>query len=206
MKVRTILNVGVTAIFVIVVGTVSLIAARGTAATRGTGLPELGSVPDFALVEASGVAVTRADLREQVWLASFIFTRCAEFCPAMMRAEAKLQQELPAREDVKLVTFSVDPEYDTPAKLREYGEMFGADRRRWWFVTGEKAQIYRLAIEGFRLSTMEADPAAEMPILHSSKLVLVDRRGTIRGYYDTQDEAEMRQLVKDVRRLAAERS
>ncbi len=206
MKVRTILNVGLAAIFVIVVGTVSLIAARGTVATRAQALPELGSVPDFVLIESSGEPVQRADLREQVWLASFIFTRCAEFCPAMMRAEAKVQRELPVREDVKLVTFSVDPEYDTPVKLREYGEMFGADRRRWWFVTGDKAQIYRLAIEGFRLSTMDADPVTEMPILHSSKLVLVDRRGTIRGYYDTADEAEMRQLVKDVRRLVAERS
>jgi len=206
MKVKTILNVGVTAMFLIVVGTVTIIAVRGTAATQPKVLPHLSSVPEFALTESSGEPVRRADLIGQVWLASFIFTRCAEFCPAMMRAGAKVQRELPVREDVKLVTFSVDPEYDTPAKLQEYGEMFGAARSRWWFVTGDKTQIYRLAIDGFRLGTMDADPATEMPILHSSKLVLVDRRGTIRGYYDTQDEAELRQLVKDVRRLVAERS
>lgn len=206
MKVRTILNVGVGTMFVVVVATVLMIGLRGTAATRPQALPELGQVPDFALTEASGDPITRADLREQVWLASFIFTRCAEFCPAMMRAEVKVQRNLPVRADVKLVTFSVDPDYDTPAKLRDYAEMFEADRRLWWFVTGDKAQIYRLAIEGFRLSTMDADPVEEMPILHSSKLVLVDRRGTIRGYYDTQEEAEMKQLVKDVSRLVAERS
>ncbi len=206
MKARTILNIGVTAIFAVVVATVTLIGVRGAAASRPKSLPELGSVPEFTLVEASGQALARSDLREKVWVASFIFTRCAEVCPAMMRTEVKLQRELPVRDDVKLVTFSVDPEHDTPAVLREYAATFGVNRAGWWLVTGKKEEIYRLALEGFRLSTMDADPAKEMPILHSTKLVLVDRRGTIRGYYDSTDEGEVRQLVKDLRAVLAERS
>ncbi|MCX7915974.1 MAG: SCO family protein [Verrucomicrobiae bacterium] len=206
MKVATILNIGVTATFLIVVGTVSLIATREWGVPKPGKLMELGSVPDFRLVESSGAERARADLVGKVWIASFIFTRCAEECPAMMRAEVKLQRNLPVREDLILVSFSVDPDYDTPERLRAYAEMFGADRSRWWFFTGDKKSIYRLAIEGFRLSTMEADPENEMPILHSSKLVLVDRRGTIRGYYDSMDEMELRQLVRDARRLLAERT
>lgn len=206
MKAVTILNMGVTAIFLIVVGTVTLIGTRELGVPKPGKLGEFGAVPEFALVEASGERRGRSDLVGKVWIASFIFTRCAEECPAMMRAEVALQRELPVREDLRLVSFSVDPEYDTPERLRAYAEMFGADRSRWWFLTGEKAAIFRLAIEGFRLSAMEADPENEMPILHSSKLVLVDRRGVIRGYYDSMDEQERRQLVRDARRLLAERS
>lgn len=206
MKVATILNIGVTATFLIVVGTVSLIATRELGVPKPGKLAEYGAVPEFSLTESSGEPASRTDLLGKVWIASFIFTRCAEECPAMMRAEVKLQRQLPVRDDLKLVSFSVDPEYDTPARLRAYAEMFGADRSRWWFLTGDKTLIYRLAIEGFRLSTMEADLENEVPILHSSKLVLVDRRGLIRGYYDSMDEEELRQLARDARRLLAERT
>src|SRR5439155_18489541 len=154
-------------------------------------LSTFGSVPDFALTDAGGGTLRRADLREKVWIASFIFTRCAEACPAMMRQEASVQGQLPLRDDVRLVSFSVDPDYDSPPVLTKYAKTFGADRSRWLFLTGDKKQIYDLASRGFQLNAVEGDPAKEMPILHSSKLVLVDRRGAIRGYYDSNDAAEL---------------
>lgn len=207
MKVRTILNIGLAGAFAVVVTAVWMMATIGRGDRAGAGrLQSLGVVPDFSLTEASGEGLRRQDLQGRVWIASFIFTRCATVCPMMMRQQSRLQTRLPPREDLKLVTFSVDPEWDSPEVLAAYASGFGADRRRWLFLTGDKKQIYRLAIEGFRLSTEEADPAAEMPILHSSHLVLVDRRGTIRGYYDSDDEAALNKLVRDVRRVLAERS
>lgn len=207
MKVRTVLNIGVTSIFAIVTGTILMIVIRGTP-TKASAMeiPVIGSVPEFSLTEAGGAAVRRADLLGKVWIASFLFTRCGEACPTMMRHEVSLQADLPVRDDLRLVSFSVDPDWDVPRVLTAYAHTFGADQNRWLFLTGDKKQIYHLTIDGFRLGAQDADPAKEMPILHSTKLVLVDRHGAIRGYYDSTDEAELRKLVRDARQVLAERS
>jgi protein SCO1/2 len=207
MKVKTILNVGVISTFFVIVGSIVMIVMRG-APTRASAMevPVLGSVPEFSLTEANGTALRRADLLGKVWVASFIFTRCGEACPLMMQHEARLQPELPLRDDLRLVSFSVDPDWDTPKVLTEYAHTFGADQSRWLFLTGDKKQVYHLASDGFHLSAQPADPVREMPILHSTKLVLVDRGGAIRGYYDSSDPVEMQKLIRDVRQVLAERS
>jgi cytochrome oxidase Cu insertion factor (SCO1/SenC/PrrC family) len=207
MKVKTILNIGVASTFAIIAGSILLIVVRG-APTRVSAMeiPVMGWVPDFSLTEASGTAIRRGDLLGKVWIASFLFTRCADACPLLMHHEVGLLPELPMRDDLRLVSFSVDPDWDTPRVLTEYARTFHADQSRWFFLTGDKKQIYHLSIDGFRLGTMEADPAKEMPILHSTKLVLVDRHGAIRGYYDSTDEGEMQKLVRDARQVLAERS
>jgi cytochrome oxidase Cu insertion factor (SCO1/SenC/PrrC family) len=207
VKIKTILNIGVASTFAVVVAAVLLIVLRGKVGQAGgSRLPILGEAADFSLTEAGGSGLQRSDLRGKVWIASFIFTRCAEACPMMMRKEVKLQAELPVRDDLRLVSFSVDPDWDTPQVLTEYARTFGADRSRWLFLTGDKQQIYRLAREGFRLGTLEADPSKEMPILHSSQLVLVDRNGLIRGYYDCTDDVALQKLPRDVERVLAEKS
>jgi cytochrome oxidase Cu insertion factor (SCO1/SenC/PrrC family) len=207
MKVRTILNIGVASIFIIVVGSILMIVGRGLPVKASAmEVPVIGSVPEFSLTEANGATLRRADLLGKVWIASFLFTRCGEACPMMMRHEVRLQMDLPLRDDLRLVSFSVDPVWDTPKVLTDYAHTFGADQGRWLFLTGDKKQIYHLTIDGFRLATQGADPAKEMPILHSTKLVLVDRHGAIRGYYESSDENELRKLIRDVRQVLAERS
>jgi cytochrome oxidase Cu insertion factor (SCO1/SenC/PrrC family) len=207
VTVKTILNIGVASTFAIIVGTISMIPMR-EAPTRASSveLPVLGSVPEFMLTEANSTSVRRTDLLGKVWIASFIFTRCGEACPMMMKHEVHLLAQLPLRDDLRLVSFSVDPDWDTPKVLTDYAHTFGADRNRWIFLTGNKKQLYQMATEGFRLATLDADPVREMPILHSTKLVLVDRRGAIRGYYDSTEETELQKLVRDVRQVLAERS
>jgi protein SCO1/2 len=208
MKVKTILNVGVVSTFFIIVGSILMIVVRGGVSARASAMevPVLGSVPEFSLTEANGTALRRTDLLGKVWIASFVFTRCAEACPLLMRNEARLQPDLPLRDDLRLVSFSVDPDWDTPKVLTDYAHTFGADRSRWFFLTGDKKQVYHLASDGFHLAALGADPTKEMPILHSTKLVLVDRDGAIRGYYDSSDPDEMQKLVRDVRQVLAERS
>ncbi|MGD0058018.1 MAG: SCO family protein [Verrucomicrobiia bacterium] len=207
MKVKTILNIGVAGTFATVVGSILLIVIRGTPTPASAmEVPVMGWVPEFSLTEASGATVRRGDLIGKVWIASFLFTRCGEACPTLMHHEVRLQGELPVRDDLRLVSFSVDPDWDTPKVLTEYARSFGADRSHWSFLTGDKKQVYHLSIDGFRLATQEGDPAKEMPILHSTKLVLVDRHGAIRGYYDSTDESEMQKLVRDAREVLAERS
>jgi protein SCO1/2 len=165
-----------------------------------------GVISDFTLTEASDKPVTLADLRGKVWIASFIFTHCAGQCPIMTHHLALAQRDLPAREDLKLVSISVDPDRDTPAVLTKYAEQHRADRSRWWFLTGDKGVIRRLAMETFKLPVEDNPGREDEPILHSSKFVLVDRTGAIRGYYDGLDVDTIQQLVRDTRRLLAERS
>jgi protein SCO1/2 len=164
--------------------------------------PVLGEVPDFALVNRDGQPVRRADLAGAPWIADFIFTRCGAACPMMSLRMARLERELPVDLGVRFVSFSVDPEYDTPQILQEYAESFGAPGR-WLFLTGGKQEIYRLSKEGFKLAVDDTTPVNEdEPILHSTRFVLVDGEGRIRGYYEAFDEEAVKKLMADVEALA----
>jgi protein SCO1/2 len=167
--------------------------------------PVMGQVPDFTLVNRDGRTVHRADLAGRPWIADFIFTRCPASCPMMTARMARLDRELPGDLELRLVSFSVDPEHDTPAVLERYAESFKASVR-WLFLTGNGEQIYRLSKEGFKLG-VDAAPqtgGAETaePILHSTRFVLVDGEGRIRGYYDAFDAESMKGLTRDLQAIS----
>jgi len=123
-------------------------------------LPRLWEVPAFALTERSGQAVTRADLLGKVWIASLIFTRCVEECPLVSNHMARLQATFAAEPDVRLVSITVDPAYDTPEVLARYAQSFAAQPQRWFFLTGDKTTIYQLVREGFRLGLSDPQESA----------------------------------------------
>jgi len=184
-----------------------------------------GEVPDFSLTERSGRRVTLADLRGKVWIANFIYTQCTETCPLQSAVVARLQTEFGQEEDLRLVSITVDPERDTPAVLSRYAERYAADPVRWLFLTGDKGAIYRLAKDGFRLSVVDPDDQAQATrllrflapepalathgskglILHSSRLVLVDRQARIRAYHFPDDEQSLKRLRKNLRIVLRER-
>jgi protein SCO1/2 len=185
---------------------VSLLAVAGAAAWQIVHGPEpppvLGEVPDFALINRDGQPVRRADLLGAPWIADFIFTRCGASCPMMSLRMARLEREMPRDLGMRFVSFSVDPEHDTPPVLQDYAESFGAPGR-WLFLTGEKKAIHRLSKEGFKLAVDDTTPVNEdEPILHSTRFVLVDAEGRIRGYYEAFDENAVKQLMRDVQALA----
>lgn len=166
-------------------------------------VPRLGQLPDFRLQERAGGEVTLADLRGRRWVADFIFTQCGGVCPAMTARMARLRRQVP--DDVRFVSITVDPAHDTREVLAEYAKRVGADSR-WLFLTGAQADLYRLSTEGFKLAAAELSPEEQRegtdgPFLHSAKFVLIDGEGTIRGYYDSDDEVEMEALVRDIGRL-----
>jgi protein SCO1/2 len=169
-------------------------------------------VGSFALTERSGRTVTDQDLRGKVWLASFIFTRCIGPCPAVTSSVAKLQEEFRNEPDVKFVTFTVDPARDDLKSLREYAASRNADPERWLFLTGDEATIHTLMREQFkqpveRKSGPDVKPGDEFG--HSSRLVLVDKKGIIRGmfaglpdehfadHFDT-DQARLRARIQEL--------
>ncbi|MDE0033239.1 MAG: SCO family protein [Deltaproteobacteria bacterium] len=167
-------------------------------------LARYGPAPDFSLVERSGRAVSARDLRGQIWIADFIYTKCQDTCPLQSRAMAALQSDLKAHGEVRSVSITVDPLTDTPALLSQYADRYGADPERWLFLTGELQQIRRIVQDGFRLSAAPVDGQTADPVIfHSARFVLVDRDGEIRGYYDSNDPQALKRLRKNARSLLA---
>lgn len=165
---------------------------------------DFGPVGDFALTERGGRTVTAADLAGKVWVASFVFTRCTGPCPQVTATVARAQDAFRNEPDVRLITFTVDPEHDDPDELKKYAEHFRADPERWLFLTGSEEQLYDLMKKGFRVGVErntgeEAKPGAE--VTHSTKLVLVDRRGHHRGYFDGRQVDDLGQQVDDLPKL-----
>ncbi|HXU45465.1 MAG TPA: SCO family protein [Thermoanaerobaculia bacterium] len=167
--------------------------------------PELGRVPDFEMTNRDGRRVGLSDLLGSPWIADFIFTRCADSCPRITERMARLEHELPPRLGARLVSFSVDPEHDVPPVLEKYAEKVGAPEH-WWFLSGERTEVHDLIRNGFKLAVDAAPPpgtVATEPILHSTRFVLVDAGGRIRGYYDAFDESAMKHLKRDLEALGA---
>lgn len=137
---------------------------RPVASSTLQGLQVFGNLPDFSLTDRTQRVVTRADLIGTVWVANFIYTRCTDTCPLQSARMAALQGDFPEERGLRFLSISVDPKRDTPAVLAKYAAGYGADRDRWWFLTGDKQAIYALIQEGFRLSvedpTDKAAPAA----------------------------------------------
>lgn len=168
-------------------------------------VPVLGQLPDFELIDQHGRPFGLHDLAGAPWIADFIFTRCAASCPVMSARMRQLGERLGTGSPVRRVSISVDPAHDTPETLAAYAQRYdpGAD---WHFLTGEREEIFELSLSGFKLG-VDDDPAAgspEEPIVHSTRFVLVDGRGRLRGYYDGFDEEAIEHLLRDVRTLLAE--
>jgi protein SCO1/2 len=148
--------------------------------------PIVGQLSAFTLQDQDGKAFGLEQMKGSVSIVSFFFTRCPDICPRLVGQVAKLHQRIKqADAPFKLVSITVDPKYDQPARLRAYGERFGADFARWHFLTGSRKAIYKLAEEGFRtaVNTAKEQPSI-MELTHTEKLILIDPKGRLRGYYD----------------------
>ncbi len=154
------------------------------------------SVPDFRLTDQRGESLALSDMAGKVWVADFIFTNCPTICPAMTQEMARLQSEFVA-DPVYFVSFSVDPERDTSEVLSRYAAEYGADGRRWHFLTGEKENIYELAKDGFSLAAGHNGTE----LLHSTRFVLVTSNGRIYGRYDSRSKPAMLRLRRDLSTL-----
>lgn len=191
-----------------------LFAALKVQTALGRPLPVYGLVADFTLTNQDGRAVSLSDLRGHAWVADIIFTRCAGPCPKMTMQMKQLQQALPSGSQAKLVTLTTDPEYDTPAVLKKYAQLFGADTNRWMFLTGTARQVANLAIDSLKLTAIEKKPEArESPqdlFVHSTIFVIIDKRAQLRGIFQTMGEGidpgqVQPQILAAIRRLERER-
>ncbi|WP_321472663.1 SCO family protein [uncultured Paludibaculum sp.] len=181
------------------------LAALGAAclclsACLSSGLPDMGQVPAFHLTNQDGQQyASTAALANKVWVADFIFTTCHGPCPRMTAQMHKLQEQTKEFTDVELVSFTVDPATDTPEVLSAYAKQFKADPEHWTFLTGPADALNALSYDTFHLGSVGAGK-----LEHSTRFVLIDRKGRIRGYYDTSDATALPQLVEDIGKVRKE--
>jgi cytochrome oxidase Cu insertion factor (SCO1/SenC/PrrC family) len=162
------------------------------------------AVDPFTLVDSAGRTVTRETLLGKPWIAGFVFTRCTGPCP-LVTSNMRKAQDMLAQDDVRLVTISVDPEFDTPEVLATYAKGVGADMQRWLFLTGTPEAVRELSRTSFMLPIeKEAGRPVGESIVHRTNLTVVDARGVVRGYYDGEKLEGVEQAVARARFLAHE--
>ncbi len=197
---------GLVLTFVVGYGVFSLFSNSSQSAPPGR-LPILGEVPAFSLIERTQQPFDHTDLTGSVWVANFIFTHCPGRCPLLSQRMARLQTTLRPK-PVRFLSFSVDPERDTPEVLQVYARRYRADDQRWIFLTGDRTAMYALIREGFRLGVEALAPndprlTTHEPIVHSNRFVLIDPQRRIRGYYRGDDTESVAQLLQDIETLMA---
>lgn len=169
----------------------------------GKAPPPLRELPDFALTAVTVDGPSPFDRRAMLgraWVADFVYTRCAGPCPMLTANMAGLQKRLP--KSIGLLSFTVDPDHDSPEVLNSYARDFRADAQRWFFVTGDKPALIKLFRDGFQIAAVEnRDALPGQNVAHTTKFVLIDASGRIRGYYDGDDHAALDRLVEDASRL-----
>jgi cytochrome oxidase Cu insertion factor (SCO1/SenC/PrrC family) len=172
------------------------------------GIDDFGCAPDFTLTDQDSHPYGRSSLDGKVWIASFLFTRCATLCPQIAARMAELQKAYASNPDVHLISITVDPENDTPAVLKTYALAHNADLTRWTFLTGPEKKIYDLIGQsGFMLGVAKNEGPVRTPgneVTHSSRLAVVDRKAAIRGYFEgrlVDDEGHPIDEVPALKRL-----
>lgn len=162
----------------------------------------ISSAPDFSFTDSDGKAFSSAELKGKVWVVDFIFCHCAGSCPLLSQKMGKLQDTWKGNPDFRLVTFTVDPERDTVKVLKQYAEDYRADTNQWAFLTGKKADVYKTIREGFK-EIADPDPQGRIgfEFIHTTRMILVDGNGKIRGLYDGESDQDILKLRQDIKYL-----
>ena len=158
-------------------------------------LPIIGQIPSFDLIDQNGESFTLENVKGNVWLADFIFTTCAGPCPIMTERMSTVQHDLIDIDKLKFVSFTVNPDYDTPEVLKKYAKRYDADISTWSFVTGKYEQIQELIANGFKMGDEEEI------VFHSTRFALVDHEGNLRGYYSGTEPMDHENLTRDIHSL-----
>ncbi len=164
-------------------------------------------IPSFQLIDENGKSFSSTTLQGKIHVASFFFTRCTTICPKISTQISRVQDTFEGDAEVKLISLSVDPFHDRPEQLKTYAQRFDANPAQWTFLTGEKKIIYPLILKGYHVPLADAseyDQAIKNPdetFIHSERLVLVDKEGIIRGFYDGTDKKEVDRLLVEIKVL-----
>lgn len=157
-------------------------------------------IPDFVFTNQEGKTVGRDDMEGYVTIVDFFFTSCPSICPIMSDEMERVNDMFRDHPEVRIMSISIDPEYDSPEILQEYADKHHAEAGKWDFLTGDKLETYRLARCGFVIPTIDGMGVPD-DFVHSDKFVLVDRQGRIRGYYSGTDREAVDLLMLEAKVL-----
>ena len=163
-------------------------------------LPVIGSIPEFEFIDSEGRDIGLTNLKGKVWVADFIFTTCTMACPIMTGNMNTIHKKYKKNDDLRLVSISVYPEYDTPEVLKKYASQYKADTDTWHFLTGNESTVKEVIKDGFKIGDYEDI------IFHSEKFALVDKNGMIRAYYNGMKTEDMKKLKRDIDNLLKQSS
>lgn len=162
-------------------------------------------VLDFELINHLGDSVSLEDVAGDILVVDFFFTRCATICPLMTQNLKRVHDRLHPQMPVRILSHSVTPQADSVSVLNRYAEKHGANPALWWFLTGEKTEVYRLARQSY-FSCLDEGDGGFQDFVHTENIVLVDAKGRLRGFYDGTDEKAMSQLFNDLTFLLKKKS
>lgn len=162
------------------------------------------AVEPFQLMDAdSQLFDSKEKLKDKIYIANFFFTNCPTICKESQTLLKSVQNRFENFEDIDLLSITVDPDNDNPQKLREFSTLVGAKKDQWFFLTGDKDYIYKLASKSFLVNASE-DANAEGDFLHSDLMLLVDRKGHIRGMFEGSSAKDVKRLIDETKVLVAE--
>jgi protein SCO1/2 len=168
-------------------------------------LPVLSYVKSFSFPNQEGKLITEKDVAGKVYVAEYFFTTCKGICPKMNTNMKKVYQEFAGEPDFRILSYTVDPETDTVARMKKYADSLGADPARWWFLTGKKDSLYNLARVGYLLDDPKNNEGnIREQFIHTQFLALVDKSGRVRKIYDSLKKEELDELGKDIKTLLKE--
>lgn len=170
---------------------------------RKSELPRLMPSPQFELTDQEGKPFSHKAFEDKVTLINFIFTNCPTVCPVLTQKMKKISQKV-TDEQVRFLTISVDPENDTPAVMKRYGNKFKVDWSRWTFLTGPLEEISKAVIQGFKIAMVKGEPSDLLDITHGEYFILVDSKGMIRHYQMLESPADEMLLISQLKKLTKE--
>ena len=161
-------------------------------------------IPSFRFLNQDSVFVSEKDVEGKVYVADFFFTTCPTICPKMKTQMLRIYERYKDRDEVRIISHSIDPDFDTPNVLKEYAARLQVKAPKWNLLTGDKAAIYQLGQKSYMVSAQE-DPNEAGGFVHSGAFILVDKNRHVRGIYDGTVEAEVNHLLEDMEILLKER-
>ena len=177
---------------------VGIVMASSCRTAKQNPLPVLGRIPEFIMTDSHGASFGYNDLQGKIWVADFIFTTCSGPCPIMSSEMAKVHQEFIEDESIRTVSYTVNPDYDTPEVLSEYAERYNANTDQWHFLTASYDDIQSIIVNGFKMGDIKEI------VFHSTRFALVDKEMNIRGYYVGTELEDVEKLKKDIHHLKKE--
>ena len=158
------------------------------------------TVSNFSFIGHDSSLVTQELFKNKIYIADFFFTTCKSICPKMSNNLMRVQNEFRDDNNILILSHTVDPEHDTPSVLDEYAKKHNVIRGKWFFVTGDKKQLYDMARNSYFITAMDGDGGPD-DFIHSEQMALIDKEGRIRGFYDGTDYNEITRLIEEVKVL-----